>query len=267
MEAYGRAYLYLLHGAVRALRAEAFVFATRLHRLTRQLRTTQPAVALAAAMAATPDWSGGTRSATPSRRSTTGGPAAGWPVAPSWSSCPTAGKAAIPPLLGREMERLARLAHRIVWVNPRLQSPQFRPLTGGMAAALPHVDDRGQRARPRRARARARGDPCAAHAGRSGAGPRSRADDGARRSRRPRARLPRVLRRTLGLVSCALAVLVGCGDDGPGDVEQFCSEVQANSADAALGTGERRRHRRLPRPLPAHRRGSPRWPSSRTGRP
>ncbi len=39
MEAYGRAYLYLLHGAVRALRAEAFVFATRLHRLTRQLRT------------------------------------------------------------------------------------------------------------------------------------------------------------------------------------------------------------------------------------
>jgi uncharacterized protein len=45
-----------------------------------------------------------------------------------------------PVVLGREMERLARLAHRIIWVNPRRQSPTFQPLTGGMAAALPFVD-------------------------------------------------------------------------------------------------------------------------------
>jgi hypothetical protein len=38
------------------------------------------------------------------------------------------------------MERLARLAHRIVWVNPRAAVPGFAPLAGGMAAALPHVD-------------------------------------------------------------------------------------------------------------------------------
>jgi uncharacterized protein with von Willebrand factor type A (vWA) domain len=38
------------------------------------------------------------------------------------------------------MERLARLAHRIVWVNPRAAAPAFEPLAGGMAAALPHVD-------------------------------------------------------------------------------------------------------------------------------
>ena len=44
-------------------------------------------------------------------------------------------------LLGREMERLARLAYRIVWVNPRVAAPGFAPLTGGMAAALPHVDE------------------------------------------------------------------------------------------------------------------------------
>ncbi len=140
MEAYGRAYLYLLHGVVRALGADAFVFSTRLRRLTRQLRTVQPAVALDAAMSATPEWSGGTRL----------GPAIkefndGWArrgvgrgavvviVSDGWES-------GDPALLGQEVERLGRLAHRVVWVNPRRQSARYEPLVGGMAAALPHVD-------------------------------------------------------------------------------------------------------------------------------
>jgi uncharacterized protein len=38
------------------------------------------------------------------------------------------------------MERLHRLAHRVVWVNPRHADPRYEPLTGGMAAALPHCD-------------------------------------------------------------------------------------------------------------------------------
>ena len=38
------------------------------------------------------------------------------------------------------MARLSRLAHRVIWVNPRKAAPGFAPLTGGMAAALPHVD-------------------------------------------------------------------------------------------------------------------------------
>ena len=38
------------------------------------------------------------------------------------------------------MERLARLAHRIVWVNPRVAASGFHPRAGGMAAALPHCD-------------------------------------------------------------------------------------------------------------------------------
>jgi uncharacterized protein with von Willebrand factor type A (vWA) domain len=46
-----------------------------------------------------------------------------------------------PGLVSREMERLARLAYRIVWVNPRVAAPGFAPETGGMAAALPHVDE------------------------------------------------------------------------------------------------------------------------------
>jgi hypothetical protein len=45
-----------------------------------------------------------------------------------------------PELVAREMARLGRLAHRIVWVNPRVSAAGFAPRAGGMAAALPHVD-------------------------------------------------------------------------------------------------------------------------------
>jgi uncharacterized protein with von Willebrand factor type A (vWA) domain len=45
-----------------------------------------------------------------------------------------------PAAVGREMARLHRLAHRIVWVNPRKAAPGFAPLAAGMAAALPHCD-------------------------------------------------------------------------------------------------------------------------------
>ena len=45
-----------------------------------------------------------------------------------------------PALLGEQMARLGRLAHRIIWVNPRAKSERYQPLVGGMAVALPHVD-------------------------------------------------------------------------------------------------------------------------------
>jgi hypothetical protein len=45
-----------------------------------------------------------------------------------------------PALVGREMERLGRLAHRIVWVNPRVSATRFSVQAGGMVAALPHCD-------------------------------------------------------------------------------------------------------------------------------
>ncbi|MDQ3714907.1 MAG: VWA domain-containing protein [Actinomycetota bacterium] len=140
MEAYGRAYLYLLHGAVRATGAEAFVFATRLHRLTRALAATQPELALRRAEAAAPDWSGGTRIGEALRRFNDGWARRGLArgavvviVSDGWESGSV-------DLLEREMSRLARLAYRIVWVNPRKQSGKFTPSTAGMAAALPYVD-------------------------------------------------------------------------------------------------------------------------------
>jgi hypothetical protein len=45
-----------------------------------------------------------------------------------------------PMLVAQEMERLARLAHRIVWVNPRVSANAFSVQAGGMVAALPHCD-------------------------------------------------------------------------------------------------------------------------------
>ena len=45
-----------------------------------------------------------------------------------------------PELLGAQMARLSRVAHRIVWANPRTQSPRYRPEVGGMAAAWPYCD-------------------------------------------------------------------------------------------------------------------------------
>jgi uncharacterized protein len=140
MEPYARAYLHLLHGTVRAARAEAFVFATRLTRLTRALAVADVDVALARAAALMPDWSGGTRIGSALRAFNDG-----------WGRRGTARGAIVvivsdgwerddPTVLGEQMARLRRLAHRVVWVNPRRASPGYEPLVGGMSAALPHVD-------------------------------------------------------------------------------------------------------------------------------
>jgi uncharacterized protein with von Willebrand factor type A (vWA) domain len=140
MEAYSRVYLHLLQGAVRGAGAEAFVMATRLTRLSRALAAGHPDVALAKAAREAPDWSGGTRLGAAlktfvdehGRRGMARG-AVLVIVSDGWER-------ADPALLGEQMARLARLAHRIVWVNPRSAAERYEPLVGGMAAALPHVD-------------------------------------------------------------------------------------------------------------------------------
>jgi uncharacterized protein with von Willebrand factor type A (vWA) domain len=140
MEPYARAYLHVLHGAVRATRADAFVFATRLTRLTRPLALADPDVALRRALAAAPDWSGGTRIGEAlaafldgyGRRGMARG-AVVVIVSDGWDT-------GDPAMLGEQMARLARLAYRVVWVNPRKAASDYEPLVAGMAAALPHVD-------------------------------------------------------------------------------------------------------------------------------
>jgi uncharacterized protein len=139
MEAYARAYLQLLTSAVASGRSvEAFVFATRLTRLTRALRGRDPDAAIRRATAATPDWSSGTRIGEALRMFTDRYGRRGMARGAVIVILSDGWERADPALLGREMERLRRLAHRIVWVNPRLSAAAFAPETAGMAAALPH---------------------------------------------------------------------------------------------------------------------------------
>jgi uncharacterized protein with von Willebrand factor type A (vWA) domain len=141
MEPYARAYLqFLTCAAGSGPNAEAFVFATRLTRLTRALASRSPERAIRRAAAAAPDWSSGTRIGDALKefndRHGRRGMARGAVVvilSDGWER-------GDPMLVGREMERLARLAHRIVWVNPRVGANAFSVQSGGMRAALPHCD-------------------------------------------------------------------------------------------------------------------------------
>mgnify|MGYP001446468397 FL=1 len=140
MEPYARAYLQLLHCAAGGANAETFVFATRLTRLTRHLRIRNPNVALRRAAASAPDWAGGTRLGDALKAFNDGWGRRGLArgavlliVSDGWD-------AGDPAIVGEQMARLARLSHRVVWVNPRKQSESYQPLVGAMAAALPHVD-------------------------------------------------------------------------------------------------------------------------------
>lgn len=141
MEAYSRALLLLLHAMVRSgPGVEVFAFATRLTRLTPELRSRDPDQALARAAERVVDWAGGTRIGTSlkvfndvwGRRALTRGAVVviasdGW-------------ERADPALLGREMARLQRAAYAVVWVSPLRGSAHYEPLGGGMRAALPYVD-------------------------------------------------------------------------------------------------------------------------------
>jgi uncharacterized protein len=141
MEPYARAYLQFLTSAAGSdNRAETFVFATRLTRLTRALASRNPERAIQRAAETAPDWSSGTRIGdalkTFNDRHGRRGLARGAVVviiSDGWER-------GDPALVGREMERLARLAHRIVWVNPRVSARGFSVQAGGMVAALPHCD-------------------------------------------------------------------------------------------------------------------------------
>jgi uncharacterized protein len=141
MEPYARAYLqFLASAAGSGPNAEAFVFATRLTRLTRALASRHPERAIERAAAAAPDWSSGTRIGDALKafndRHGRRGMARGAVVvilSDGWER-------GDPVVVEREMGRLARLAHRIVWVNPRVSASAFSVQAGGMVAALPHCD-------------------------------------------------------------------------------------------------------------------------------
>jgi hypothetical protein len=153
MEPYARALLllmYVLYGAQSRAgqaqqrgarsRPELFSFATRLTRLTPALAASTPDTMLVKAGEAAPDWSGGTRIGAAFKefndRYGAPGMARGAVVliiSDGWET-------GDPELLRLQMARLSRLAYRVVWANPRTQSPRYRPEVGGMAAAWPFCD-------------------------------------------------------------------------------------------------------------------------------
>jgi len=142
MSPYADALLRFAHAVVRRAPSavEAFTVGTRLTRVTLPLRQRDPERALAGATAAVPDWAGGTRLGETIRafidRWGQRGAARGAVVvicSDGWERGDSA-------LLGEQLARLRRLAHKIFWLNPHAGRDGYAPVQSGIAAALPHVD-------------------------------------------------------------------------------------------------------------------------------
>ena len=141
MERYARLMVRFLHALERGSPgAEAFLFGTRLTRVTRELRQADPGAALRAVSASVPDWSGGTRIGdcltelltTWSGRALSRGPVTVL-LSDGWEGGDVSRLAAA-------TARLRRGSRLLIWCNPRMGDPDFRPEAAGMRAALPHVD-------------------------------------------------------------------------------------------------------------------------------
>jgi uncharacterized protein len=120
---------------------EIFTVGTRLTRITRALRQRDPETAIVAAGETVPDWSGGTRLGETVKvfldRWGQRGMARGAVVvilSDGWERGDCT-------LLAESMRRLSRLAHQVIWVNPHRGKQGYQPVQGGMAAALPYVDE------------------------------------------------------------------------------------------------------------------------------
>jgi hypothetical protein len=140
MTPYARMLLQYMQASVSArARVEAFVFGTRLTRITRELAGRDPDRALARASEHVADWSGGTRiGAALAELNREHGRRIGRGaiivvLSDGWDR-------GDPEVLAEEMARLRRCAHRVLWLNPLAADPRYEPLTRGMLAALPHVD-------------------------------------------------------------------------------------------------------------------------------
>ena len=142
MERYTRLLIHFIHTIAGDLgRVEAFLFATRLTRITRYLNYRSIDQAVNEVSRAVPDWAGGTRIGEAiktfnyswARRTLGSGPVV-LIISDGWDR-------GEPELLSKEMSRLRLSCHRLIWLNPLLGSPRYQPLTQGIQAALPHIDD------------------------------------------------------------------------------------------------------------------------------
>ena len=142
MADYSRALLQFAHSAAASSvpRTEVFCFGTRLTRITRELRHRHTDAALAQAADAVVDWDGGTRIGESLRTFTRVWGRRGLARGAIVVICSDGLECGDPATLERAMARLARLAHRIVWVNPLKGDPRYQPIARGMQVALPYID-------------------------------------------------------------------------------------------------------------------------------
>jgi len=143
MERYTRVLLHFIYGMKSALTqpVEAFVFSTRLTRITRPLQLRDLDLALKNVGELVNDWAGGTRIGESLKtfnfewgRRVLGHGAVVLIISDGWDRGDVE-------LLQHEMTRLKRNCHRLIWLNPLLGAPEYEPLTRGIQAALPHIDD------------------------------------------------------------------------------------------------------------------------------
>lgn len=142
MAPYTDALMRFAHAVVRAapMTTEVFTVGTRLTRLSRQLRKRDPQEALSAASRAVPDFAGGTRLGETVRV-----------FLDRWGQRGLARRAVVvvfsdgwergdAALLGEQLARLRRLAHKVLWVNPHAGRDGYVPVQSGIVVAMPHLD-------------------------------------------------------------------------------------------------------------------------------
>jgi uncharacterized protein len=134
--------LHFMHSLTERMeRVEAFLFATRLTRITHELADRGADEAILKISRQVPDWSGGTRIGEAFRAFNV-----------SWARRTPAHGSVVLVIsdgwdrgdierLRSEIARLRRTCYRLIWLNPLLGSPDYQPLTRGMRAALPFIDD------------------------------------------------------------------------------------------------------------------------------
>jgi uncharacterized protein len=142
MDRYSRILLQFVYSITIGLHeVESFVFGTRLTRITRLLRNRDIDEAVDHVAGQVRDWGGGTRIGEAIKdfnfiwgRRVLGHGAVVLLISDGWDR-------GEPDLLRREMARLQRTSHRLIWLNPLLGRANYQPLTRGLQAALPYVDN------------------------------------------------------------------------------------------------------------------------------
>jgi uncharacterized protein len=134
--------LRFAHAVLRtADRAEAFTFGTRLTRVTRELRSRDVDRALERLSARVLDADGGTR---------IGGALEAFLANGRYVAAARGALIIVlsdglergdPAAMAGAVARLARLGHRLVWWSPLACEPGYRPVTRGMTAVLPSLDE------------------------------------------------------------------------------------------------------------------------------